>query len=75
LRNVAERAPYIEAGQFKTLDIELAWDGTKQVHISIAQFTFIGEVLLSFWLLWRGVKGFENAQRTAGNRTGMVESA
>ena len=25
---------------------------------SIAQFTFIGEVLLIFWLLWKGIKGF-----------------
>jgi len=27
--------------------------------VSIAMFTFIGEVLLIFWLLWRGVKGFD----------------
>jgi len=27
--------------------------------ISLAQFTFIGEALLIFWLLWRGIKGFE----------------
>lgn len=27
--------------------------------LSIAMFTFIGEVLLIFWLLWRGVKGFD----------------
>ena len=27
---------------------------------SLAQFTFIGEVFLIFWLLWRGIKGFEN---------------
>ena len=26
---------------------------------SIAQFTFIGEVLLTFWLLWKGIKGFD----------------
>ena len=25
---------------------------------SLAMFTFIGEVLLIFWLLWRGIKGF-----------------
>ncbi len=30
-------------------------------NISIAQFTFIGEALLIFWLLWRGYKGFDNA--------------
>jgi hypothetical protein len=29
--------------------------------LSIAQFTFIGEVLLIFWLLWKGVKGFDSA--------------
>lgn len=26
--------------------------------LSISQFTFIGEVLLIFWLFWKGVKGF-----------------
>lgn len=26
--------------------------------LSISQFTFIGEVLLIFWLLWKGIKGF-----------------
>jgi hypothetical protein len=29
-------------------------------NLSISQFTFIGEVFLIFWLLWRGIKGFEN---------------
>ena len=29
-------------------------------NLSISQFTFIGEVLLIFWLLWRGIKGFDN---------------
>jgi hypothetical protein len=28
-------------------------------NTSIAQFTFIGEVLLIFWLLWKGIKGFD----------------
>ena len=28
-------------------------------NLSIAQFTFIGEVLLIFWLLWKGIKGFD----------------
>jgi hypothetical protein len=28
-------------------------------NVSIAQFTFIGEVLLIFWLFWKGVKGFD----------------
>jgi Domain of unknown function (DUF4386) len=27
-------------------------------NLNIAQFTFVGEVLLIFWLLWRGFKGF-----------------
>jgi len=27
--------------------------------LSISQFTFIGEVLLIFWLLWKGAKGFD----------------
>jgi hypothetical protein len=27
--------------------------------ISIAKYTFVGEALLIFWLLWRGVKGFK----------------
>lgn len=30
--------------------------------ISLAQFTFVGEALLIFWLLWRGFKGFEAAR-------------
>jgi hypothetical protein len=28
-------------------------------NVSIAQFTFVGEVLLIFWLLWKGIKGFD----------------
>lgn len=27
-------------------------------NLSISQFTFIGEVLLIFWLFWKGAKGF-----------------
>lgn len=30
-------------------------------NLNIAQFTFIGEVVLIFWLLWRGFKGFDKA--------------
>lgn len=30
-------------------------------NLNIAQFTFVGEVLLIFWLLWRGFKGFDQA--------------
>ena len=28
-------------------------------NLTIAGFTFIGEVLLIFWLLWKGIKGFD----------------
>jgi len=28
-------------------------------NITISMFTFIGEALLIFWLLWRGMKGFD----------------
>ena len=28
-------------------------------NISVAQFTFIGEVILIFWLFWKGAKGFD----------------
>ena len=28
-------------------------------NLNIAQFTFVGEVLLIFWLLWKGYKGFD----------------
>jgi len=34
-------------------------------NLSIAQFTFIGEVLLIFWLLWRGIKGFAREPKTS----------
>ena len=27
--------------------------------LNLAQFTFVGEVLLIFWLFWRGFKGFD----------------
>ena len=30
-------------------------------NLNIAQFTFVGEVLLIFWLLWRAFKGFDPA--------------
>jgi hypothetical protein len=29
--------------------------------LNIAQFTFVGEVFLIFWLLWKGFKGFDQA--------------
>ena len=41
---------YIVDGFGKTL--------SPDYHLNIAQFTFVGEVLLIFWLLWRGFKGF-----------------
>jgi Domain of unknown function (DUF4386) len=28
-------------------------------NVTVAAFTFVGEFLLIFWLLWRGIKGFE----------------
>lgn len=34
-------------------------------NLSISQFTFIGEVLLIFWLLWRGIKGFGKGRQTS----------
>ncbi len=34
-------------------------------NLSIAQFTFIGEVLLIFWLLWKGIKGFVKEPKTS----------
>ena len=34
-------------------------------NLSIAQFTFIGEVLLIFWLLWRGINGFGKEPKTS----------
>ena len=33
-------------------------------NLSIAQFTFIGEVFLIFWLLWMGIKGFGKEPKT-----------
>jgi hypothetical protein len=33
-------------------------------NLNIAQFTFVGEVLLIFWLLWRGFKGFDQSLET-----------
>ncbi|HET7143277.1 MAG TPA: DUF4386 domain-containing protein [Anaerolineales bacterium] len=44
---------YIIDGFGKTL--------SRDYNLNIAQFTFVGEVLLIFWLLWRGVKGFDQA--------------
>jgi hypothetical protein len=35
-------------------------------NLNIAQFTFVGEVLLIFWLLWRGFKGFEKELSVTG---------
>jgi hypothetical protein len=31
--------------------------------VSLAQFTFVGEALLIFWLLWRGIKGFDKQSK------------
>jgi hypothetical protein len=32
--------------------------------LSMSRFTFIGEVFLIFWLLWRGIKGFGKESKT-----------
>jgi hypothetical protein len=42
---------YIVDGVGKTLSADY--------NLNIAQFTFVGEVLLIFWLLWKGIKGFD----------------
>jgi hypothetical protein len=42
---------YIVDGIGKTL--------SSDYNLNIAQFTFVGEVLLIFWLLWKGYKGFD----------------
>ena len=42
---------YIVDGFGKTL--------SPDYNLNIAQFTFVGEVLLIFWLLWRAFKGFD----------------
>ena len=45
---------YIVDGVGKTL--------SPDYNLNVAQFTFVGEVLLIFWLLWKGFKGFDPAQ-------------
>jgi len=35
--------------------------------LTVSAFTFLGEVLLIFWLLWRAVKGFPAEEIPAGN--------
>jgi len=44
---------YIVDGFGKTL--------SPDYNLNVAQFTFVGEVLLIFWLLWKGFKGFDQA--------------
>jgi hypothetical protein len=41
--------------------------------LNLAQFTFIGEVLLIFWLLWKGFRGFDQALE--GRKQGYLFSA
>ncbi len=48
---------YIVDGVGKTL--------SPTYNLSIAQFTFIGEVILIFWLLCRGIKGFGKEPKTS----------
>ena len=52
---VLASAGYIVDGFGKTI--------SRAYNLNIAQFTFIGEVLLIFWLLWKGVKGLEYAPK------------
>ncbi|MGE5375138.1 MAG: DUF4386 domain-containing protein [Bacteroidota bacterium] len=47
-------AGYIVDGFGKTL--------SPGYSLNLAQFTFIGEVLLIFWLLWRGFKGSDQTR-------------
>jgi len=42
---------YIVDGFGKTLSLDYT--------LNVSQFTFVGEVLLIFWLLWKGFKGFD----------------
>lgn len=44
---------YIVDGFGKTLSADY--------NLNLAQFLFVGEVLLIFWLLWRAFKGFDQA--------------
>jgi len=48
---------YIVDGLGKTL--------SPTYNLSISQFTFIGEVFLIFWLLWRGIKGSVTEPKTS----------
>jgi hypothetical protein len=41
--------------------------------LNLAQFTFIGEVLLIFWLLWKGFRGFD--QTLEARKPGYLISA
>jgi hypothetical protein len=43
--------------------------------ISISTFTFIGEFLLIFWLLWKGIKGFNEKPSTLPGRVQSVPRA
>lgn len=35
------------------------WRGAWITAMTIALFTFVGEALLIFWCLWKGIKGIE----------------
>jgi hypothetical protein len=35
-----------------------------QYNLSLGEYTFFGELILIFWLLWRGIKGFPQQRET-----------
>ncbi len=41
--------------------------------LTISMYTFIGEVLLIFWLFWRGIKGLKNASVVGIDRTAKID--
>jgi Domain of unknown function (DUF4386) len=43
--------------------------------ITIAAFTFIGEVVLIFWMLWKGITGLETAPRARPERPSPAPQA
>ena len=36
-----------------------------QYNLSLGEYTFFGELILIFWLLWRGIKGFPQRLQAA----------
>jgi Domain of unknown function (DUF4386) len=45
-------------------------------EFTFSLFTFVGEALLIFWLLWRAIKGFPSESESSGERvTGRLEQS